>query len=52
MLTPEERKAQREWKESQLTEEERLLRKAKRRAYYNRRAKLLKERKIINGWNK
>ena len=52
MLTPEEKKAQREWQESQLTEEQRLLRKAKRREYQKRRAKLLRERKIINGWNK
>ena len=52
MLTPEERKAQREWRESQLTEDERLLRRAKRREYSRKRARLLKERKIINGWDK
>ena len=52
MLTPEERKAKREWEESQLTEDQKLLRRAKWKKSYRRRRELLKERDIINGWKK
>ena len=52
MLTPEERKAHKEWREAQMSEDEKLLRRAKQKAYQRKRAKLLRERKIINGWNK
>ena len=51
MLTPEEARAKRKWEESQLTEDDKLLRRAKARVNSEKRKKLIKERKIINGWN-
>ena len=48
MLTPEERKASREWREANMPEEERIIRNQKRREYSRKRWKMLKEREKMN----
>lgn len=48
MLTPEERKASREWNEANMPEEKRIIRDQKRREYGRKRRAMLKEREKMN----
>ena len=48
MLTPEERKASREWREANMSEEERIIRNQKRREYGKKYRQLQKEREKMN----
>ena len=48
MLTPEERKASREWYEANMPEEKRIIRNQKRREYDRKRREMLKEREKMN----
>ena len=48
MLTPEERKASREWNEANMPEEKRIIRNQKRREYNRKRWQLQKEREKMN----
>lgn len=48
MLTPEERKASREWREANMSEEERIIRNQKRREYNRKYWRLQKEREKMN----
>ena len=48
MLTPEERKASREWYEKNMPEEQRIIRDQRRREYDRKRREMLKEREKMN----
>lgn len=48
MLTPEERKASREWREANMPEEKRIIRNQKRREYGRKYRQLQKEREKMN----
>ena len=48
MLTPAERKAAKEWREANMSEEERIIRNQKRREYGRKRRAMLKEREKMN----
>ncbi len=48
MLTPAERKAAKEWREANMSEEERIIRNQKRREYNRKYWQLQKEREKMN----